>query len=413
MSDSEAVSDVTVESQTVAAPRWPRRWRRTIRSYYRTRHRTARHMTEPRTARASAALSGMLAALLAAAGLVVFFGLPTDGSAATRLVSDYLNALLDGDSDKALRIADAEPRPDTDDFLTDATLRSDWRIDYLAEVSTSAIQESFDGPFDYASTVRVRISDESGRWTQGEFRVTWTDEQPPRIGNPFVSVDFAGSHAPGFLDLNGTVAAMSPQDKRENRTAYPVFPGSYQLYADSRDLLPVNPGRALLLPVSGADDVKDVPVEFDIAVSVTDKADKSVQRALDQLLDTCVESTELAPPDCPFTAEYSLRDGVLDAGADQFTDVTDLAWKLEKRPRVRLHSEPGDGKLWLSPSNDATVTLTGTGTPRYADDEKPRKFTVDCPVDVAGLSIVLTAAKGFTLTASESEYPRGECALRD
>lgn len=353
-----------------------------------------RAMSAGLTARASAALSALLAGLLLAwAGS--FTVLPHLQSGPADLVEDYLDALRDKDVEAALDIAGARlPSGDQAVFLTEKALSSDWRVDSVQQL-TPAI--------DAGVGVTATIADESGRATRGKFFVS--DESGEwRIRNPFVKVTHHGVLPLSYLDLNGVSAALPDPSSDTEAATFPVFPGSYRLYSGQASLLTTAPGHALLLP-GESDDSDPQPQGLDTAVSVSDKGVKAAQKAVNAVIDTCADSDEVNPRDCPF------------AGADDFGemtgddrvlgDVEDVEWKVGDYPRIGV-TDSDSGVFGLVRHDDATIKLSGTGVDLYGS-EKRVKFTVECSYDFGDARATLSASGKFSITFTDNASALSDC----
>ncbi|WP_100445328.1 hypothetical protein [Glycomyces xiaoerkulensis] len=322
-----------------------------------------------RPRRWSLLVEAVLAAALAAVALPVLAP-PGNGDEAVGMVADYLEAVRDGDLDRARQYI-AEPEPEADDdpsWLTAEALSSDWRIESVERRSGSE------------RAVHAVIAS-GDRTAETVFHVGET-EQGRRISNPYAYLSVPHRLLAG-IELNGRVGPIESSEEYA-RVDVALFPGSYTLFGDSLsvpflalpDLDRLDSGRMLTDLLTGDSEVED-----------------RLNEDLAAWIDDCAESTRPAPEQCPFSAAGDYSE--VDDGTTNFDEVGELTWEVYRHPRVRFNHD-----LRLQTVSPGWVTVTGTGIEWVDETEE----TIDgrCEISVSDANARMQADGGFEFSVHSS-----------
>jgi hypothetical protein len=284
-----------------------------------------------------------------------------------QVVTDYLEALREGDVERAETfIADAD-RPDADrSWLTAEAMSDDWEI---ASVELRSASET---------TVHAVIT-AGGARTEGAFQLEQTDDDF-RIANPYLYLT-GTSTLFAALEIGGVRGEVQAVDGAPLPVA--LYPGFYPLFADAPDLAGDDGLPLLLLPGSEggpyALDGVDLDAAMTDALTGSDALEARLNADLAAWLDTCADSADLAPAGCPFSA--AAYGGAYD-GRTEFETVSDVHWTVQAYPTVRFGRD-----LRLETVEPGWMTLGGNGIPLFEDTE--RALDGRCGVDIANLAPAL------------------------
>jgi len=307
--------------------------------------------------------------------------------ASAALVRSYLEAIGDGDVDRALDLAGSHPPDDGAAFLTSAALDRDW-------VVNSVVSEPDDDVYT-DTTVEVVITTGGGVSATGGFDLTrddlddeWTFTDPP-----LVEVSFARSPL-WYVEVNGVVAPF-PADADATTSDLPDFyllPGAYRFYGDVPGLLDFPDTAVPLLP--GADEVLNGGGAMTVDPSplpLVPEATERVQVAVDALVDDCAAAGVKSLAGCPFGARL-----VLDPRDDDyyFPVYRDLEWKVTKYPVIA--AVPGDHSVELTFRAPGNAELSAIGV----EDEGEVAVTMSCPIAPELLDVGILAGGELRVISS-------------
>lgn len=331
----------------------------------------------PRSPRQYTFWAAGLVVALALVFLVPAWSMP----APAKTVSEYLEAIADGDAERAMALAKTVNAVDDNSFLNSDALTTDWTV-------TDLITRTVDSQTAY---VFATIEADDGTSAQGRFVVRQTGQEEWRIDNPYVKVIF-DSVATTSIWLNDV------RSDRRNGASEPViftlFPGVYRLFPNSP--VDTTPGRLLLMPTESA--VQNVTFDF----TTTEQAQAQAQQSVNDLVDSCAQSGDAGPKHCPFAAQTESGDHI-EIEDDLFvTDLQDSTWEVITYPQIELT----DHRMVIVTKVPGVVRLTGTGERIFSDESGRIDLDLECDVDSAAIHIDI--AEDGTLqaaVASERLYP--------
>jgi hypothetical protein len=285
--------------------------------------------------------------LLLVAGGIVGSIVGTQANAPEREVEEYLNALIDGDAEGALEIANADAG-DSGVLLTD---------DVYGEV-----EDRISGYEIGETTITGDTADVGVAITQGEesYDATFALE---KSGKAFVVFDTWSLTAPELGAVSYTVSgpedtavSVSGVDTTEiapaedGAVSLPALPGSYTVaLAGESDYLAAEP-LTVTVTGFGADAATSVNAAGEestaLTVTLTEDATAAGEEAVDAYLDGCAASTDFRPDGCPFTAQ----------GETPGYEYTNCVWTLDSRPTFTI-GEYSDGEWPVSTDSSGSASL--------------------------------------------------------
>lgn len=201
-------------------------------------------------------------------------------AAAQAVAQDFLAALSEADADKALSFAAATPEGNND-LLTREVL--------VAANSRAALGQVTVGEPRLTATA-------DGAWAEGTVKASYAiGDQPQTVDLPVrrVGADWKVSRvaAPVELGLTGPERVVN---------GVKVAPGDYNLFPGSYSVTSANPlislGTSEFVLASPTASVTDWSSE----VALSEEGSKQSLEAAKRAVDQCLQSKELAPPQCPF-----------------------------------------------------------------------------------------------------------------
>lgn len=298
------------------------------------------------------------------------------------LVRDYLQALREGDVDRAEAFVSPDSAVEADrSWLTAEAMSSDWEIESVELKSATE------------TTVHVVISSGETR-AAGAFHLEGTDEDL-RIADPYMYLSVT---SPLFssIEINGVRGEVTATDGAPVSVA--LYPGFYSLFASVPELS--GEDGVSLLAVPGSDVGPNSRNSIDLNAIMTepltgsDALEARINQELAAWLDTCAESPELSPAGCPFSAAYTFAAAY--DGRNEFSSVSELDWAVETYPRVRF-----DRGLHLEPVEPGWITLTGRGIAIVDDAETA--LNGRCGVEVENITPVIGEDGDLTLTMAAAQ----------
>ena len=325
-----------------------------------------------------------LAVALAGWPILVFGGEAiTGGDEAVEAVTGYLEALRDGDLDAANDYSGGGGLDGADGtLLTAEALSSDWEIESVERRS--------------ASTSAVHAVIRAGeRRAEGVFHVEETDDGM-RITDPYVTLTVR-TRVIETLSLSGHELPIEmPEDGSALQLS--MYPGAYVLFEDAPGFAD-DPDAILMAMPSGS----ALALEPVLAGAMVGNAEveERLNTDLAGWIDLCAESTEAAPPGCPFGAASDY--GAADDGVDEFEEVSKLTWAVDGHPRVRLTPS----LLVLETVEPGWMSLSGSGlTWHYLEEAELRGR---CRVSVVDIVPVMLPNGGFKFSTNERDGAWNTC----
>jgi hypothetical protein len=155
--------------------------------------------------------------------------------------------------------------------------------------------------------------------------------------------------------------ALIPLGEAAESAALAAFPGRYQVSLPEQPLWTAEPVMAFV----GLGD-PGTPVTLEPAIK--DSARAAVEQQVGAYVDECAKSTELSPPNCPFSA-------------GTYDQVNKVHWKVGNYPQFEL-ARDYDGRLVVSTTTEGDADATGTAVPYYGGSSYP--YSENVPFSVSG-----------------------------
>jgi hypothetical protein len=274
-------------------------------------------------------------------------------------VAHYLNALVHGKAQEAMRLGGIEPHR-SDILLTEKA---------YAAATDRITAYTLDAPVTRRGVTTVHATVQQGdRPYERTFRLV-------RTGLPFLPVwrlapvtpDTVEVETAGPAGLHVTVAGVAPKTGDAVATLR-ALPGSYpvKVSSDSDDFT-AKSGVA----ISHAAGTKITPTVF--AAELSDTGYDHAKAAVEAWLDACIATQDAAPANCPFLVQEETVDGVR---------ASILRWNLVTRPSVDLYGDWYDGG-WDVHGSGGSVTATANLT-RLADGATAQVTTDEIPFSYSG-----------------------------
>jgi hypothetical protein len=309
--------------------------------------------------------------------------------APVQVVTAYLEALRDGDVVRAETFASNGFDSTADlSWLTPEAMSSDWEIESVELKSASE------------TTVHAVISS-GGTRAEGAFLLENVDDDF-LITNPYMYLSISG---PLFTSMEiGGVSGEIASVGDSSPASVALYPGSYTLFESVPELAGGDGLSLLAMPGSaGAETYSTDTIDFDRLMTNALADSEAIETRLnDELaawLDECAESSEVAPPGCPFNAAESMS--IAYDGRTEFSDVSELDWAVGAYPKVRFGRD-----LRLEVVEPGWMALSGTGTPWYDGGET----ALDGHCAIALLDVAPSFGEGGELTLTLTAETSNTCA---
>ncbi|WP_026923398.1 hypothetical protein [Glycomyces arizonensis] len=300
-----------------------------------------------------------------------------DDDEQVQVVTDYLEALRDGDVEAANEYIGEGLFPEADkSWLTEEALSGDWEIESVAHRS--------------ASDLYVHAVISSGGQTAETVFVVEDADEGPRITNPYMYLAVPSGPLQA-LELNGQWNV--PQVLEEYSMAQvALFPGSYDLFEDVQGFSGENAVSFLAMP-------QDLPIALTSlaggAIASNGGLEEQLNADLAAWIDFCAQSEEAAPEGCPFSAESSsYGPGIVDDGITEFEEVQDLTWTVDVYPHLRIGPD-----MVLTTVAPGWVTLSGSGVPKW--EGTGTSLQGRCRISLSSVDVNLLAGGQFEFTSTE------------
>lgn len=328
--------------------------------------------------RRRALLTGTVAIVaLLLAGLGVDYYDRTAKNEPLAAMTSFLQALKDGDLDKAYEYVAAE----TLAFHRESTLDprefgSEWTIGDIEVVE-------FSRTGDRQATVSAEILASDGTGVTEEF-LMHEDDDRWFVTTPYTESIHTGNSTFESLQFNGqhpeTLDSSSPS------WVY-LLPGAYEISVPDIEFLEpqyqtvlflgkqhsmANPMTPDATPIINGDD----PVILSL-FDLRDNADDDAQQRVNDYLKNCVSDT-IHNHGCPISFSYDELSKATDSSLSTFHG-SDITWDIDEFPKVSTQFDPGTAMdSWIGFQNQTSgrAELTVTGT----DDGEPYTVTFQCSI---------------------------------
>lgn len=267
----------------------------------------------------------------------------------TGQVESYLTAIVDGDVEAALAIADTDSPASSRVLLTNEVVQStpDGLTGFtITNTEVAEGQAYVTVQLDQAgskATLNYRLTSLPNRWL---FFNEWYFEP---VALPTLAIYLPSGISE--IEVNGTAVELTRENMISNGVSYAVFPGTYDV------VLGANEKWIQAEPLSssirfGGESTTE-PVAFEISAS--DALTDAVTTQVSGWLDTCAASTSLEPEGCPFEA-YS------------WGDAADVVWTLDTEPILEL-SQASSDEWSVTSSESGAASVTYMSVSEYRDPQ--------------------------------------------
>jgi hypothetical protein len=269
-----------------------------------------------------------------------------------KLVREYVQALVDGDAEKALAILDPNIPNEERGLLTNEVFgAAKNRIEGFSVLSSRVSGES--------ALVHVELR-QGGRKQEQTFslfknRPEFLDDHWKLGAIPLQRVAISADAAVPSLSVNG-VAVPTRQENPSAFSTYfsaPAFPGSYSVGLPEGEKHLAAAQQEVLVAIGSA---TQAPEGAKLTVTASESLRAETSRQVDAALSACAKSTDMEPQGCPFSRFA-------------FGDVRNVKWSITSEPDYTMER-----------SFDGTWRLSG-GTPGEASVsyERNASFSKDRP----------------------------------
>lgn len=314
----------------------------------------------------------IIVAFIAVAAAIWF---PREENSPRSVVEEYLSTLQNNDVDSAsdyLEYADGYDG-DYEDILFYGTGSVDWSYD---------ITEVVDIGHDNSATVHYEIQSRNAS-TTGAFHLS------PRLDswdivNP-VTVVTLEHDTLNFVAVEEYVASSA--------TTAAIFPGAYNFFDVTSPYVEFVPQFFISAPnkfdqLSLGGTFAETPLTRPEVTAIADQDD--VLEEVDNWLQECLTSNELAPDNCPFST-YSEADDAFVLGEETLVETGNAVtaeWTLDTSPEFRFAAW---NRLVTSSAGTATVTV-----------EQPNGDTIqaECSIGDDGIDIVMNSPVDLSFVSS-------------
>jgi hypothetical protein len=295
-------------------------------------------------------LAGWIAAaavlLLLVAGGIVGGVVGTQANAPEREVEEYLDALIDGDAEAALKTAKADVGDtglllsddvygDVEDRISGYEIGETTMSGETAEVAVAISQgdESYDATFTLEKAGKAYVVFDTWRLRSPELgAVSYSVEGPEDTAVAVNGVDTSGVAA-------GDGGAVT----------LPALPGTYTVaLAGESEYLAAEPLTVTVTgfgPEAAASTNADGEEATALAVTLTDAAVTAGEDAVNAYLDTCAASTDFRPDGCPFAAQ----------GENPSYEYSNCVWTVDRPTFVIGEYDGGEWPVSTDSSGSASL----------------------------------------------------------
>ena len=289
-----------------------------------------------------------------------------------RLVGEYVQALVDGDAEKALGILDPDIPNEERSLLTNEVYgAAQNRIDGFSVLSSKVSGDS--------AVVHVELR-QGGRRHEQAFslyknRPEFLDDHW-RLGTiPLQRVAVSADAAVPSLTINGVAVPTGQEDANAFATYFsvPAFPGSYSVGLPEGEKYLAAAQQEVLVAIGSAPQPAE---DAKLTVTASERLRAETSRQVDAALAACAKSTEMDPPGCPFSRFA-------------FGDVRNVKWSITSEPDYTMQrSFDGEWRLSGGTPGEASVTYErnasfSKASPEWEKETDQMDFYVRGTVSIA------------------------------
>ena len=297
-------------------------------------------------------------AVLVVAGLVTI-SIIKGGNGPDKVVGKYLQALIDGDAEQALRIADLGVANDQRALLTNAVYgAAAKRIDGYTVLSTETSGNT--------ATVRVEVR-QDGRLAEVPFTL---NKERPELLDDHWRLKSNGAHTVRLssdmelkaFSVNGvSVGTAAAYGGYGSSVELPAFPGEYTVaVSPSEKYLSAEEQRVI---VAIGTDARAVEGAARLEVRANEELLAQVNREVAALTGKCAASAKLKVEGCPF---YKY----------EFGDVRKVKWRVPANPKVSLNPSL-DGTWRISTEFEGTAEVNYERNASFSSNDPDWKAETD------------------------------------
>ncbi|PPF62209.1 hypothetical protein C5E11_11715 [Clavibacter michiganensis] len=306
--------------------------------------------------------SVIVVAVLASVGLSIANGVV---NAPQAKVSEYLDALVEGDASRALQLSDVDA-PNSERLLLDDEIfrAAAGRITSydITSVTTSGDTANVTAEVDQdgsKATMRFTVESRGKHWL---FFDDWKLDRPEQSTLP-VYIDESLDQ----VEVNGVPIELSDEQRGEGLSLI-AFPGRYDFsISKSSRWLTAEPVSGTIMAGSVLGSTNPVALEPEATPGLTEEISKQV----DAYLAECIASTSLEPDNCPNDLYYS------------YGNPTNVVWSLTEAPEYEIRiSYDGTMAVTTTKTGSASVTYKYTsGGERDGSNTTTIRVSGDVKID--------------------------------
>ncbi|MDQ0212563.1 hypothetical protein [Arthrobacter bambusae] len=298
----------------------------------------------PRTKRRVALIGGASAAVvvLIVAGFTTV-NLIKGANGPDKVVQSYLQALQDGDAQKALAISDPNIPNERRVLLTNQVFgQARNRLDGFTVLGTDVKDNN--------ATVHAELR-QAGSKANVDYQLS---KVAPDLLNdhwklaptPVGSFGIATDSSIGTITVNGVDVSLGAQPTSGFGSSYtfPAFPGTYTIGLPGSEKYLTTDGGTATVNI-GNSQQNQIPGVVTLTTRPSDAFRTEVQAQVTKLLNQCAASTSLLPTGCPF-------------GTYSFYPVRNIKWAITTMPTV-LIGNGGNGQWSISSNQNGKATVSG------------------------------------------------------
>lgn len=285
------------------------------------------------------ALSAVGAVIVLAVGSVVAVNAVKAGP--DKLVREYVQALVDGDAEKALAILDPDIPNEDRVLLTNQVFgAAENRIEGFSVLSSKVSGES--------AVVHVELRQDGRKHEQAfslhKNRPEFLDDHWKLGFVPLQRVAISADAPVPSLSINGVAVQTGQADGNTFATYFsaPAFPGSYSFSLPDDEKYLAAEQQEVLVAIGAAPDAAE---NAKLTVTASEQLRSETSRQVDAALAACAKSTEMDPQGCPFSRFA-------------FGDVRNVKWSITSQPDYTMQrSFDGAWRLSGDTPGEASVTF--------------------------------------------------------
>jgi hypothetical protein len=297
-------------------------------------------------------------------------------------VGEYVQALVDGDAEKALAILDPDIPNEDRELLTNKVFgAAENRIEGFSVISSKVSGES--------AVVRVELRQGGRKYEQAfslfKSRPEFLDDHWKLGGSPLQRISISADAPVSALSVNGVAVATGQGNTSAFGTnlSLPAFPGAYSVGLPESEKHLAAAEQEVLVPIGAAG---QAPETARLTVQASESLRTETTRQVTAALAGCEKSTELEPEGCPF---YTFA----------FGDVRNVKWSVDSEPDYTMQrSFDGAWRLSGSTPGKASVSYERNASfskarPEWEKETRKVDFYVRGSVSVASDNVVVKLSR--------------------